>query len=104
MTQTLFELVITPQGVGHGLYDETLDLSRLGEVQVRRASHVEADAAGAWWADLSPVHGPTLGPFARRSVALAAEVSWLRRYLLDGPLLDRHVLDLERNTEPKERP
>lgn len=31
----------------------------------------------AWWADLSPVNGPLLGPFLSRSSALEAEVEWL---------------------------
>jgi hypothetical protein len=44
---------------------------------IRRASHVEADKAGRWFADLSPVAGPVLGPFDRRSEALAAEHEWL---------------------------
>ena len=30
-----------------------------------------------WWADLSPVKGPKLGPFSRRSDALQAENYWL---------------------------
>ena len=30
-----------------------------------------------WLADLSPVNGPVLGPFDRRSEALAAELAWL---------------------------
>ncbi|MGD9648926.1 MAG: hypothetical protein AB7U73_24655 [Pirellulales bacterium] len=59
------------------LYDETLDLSALGQPRIRRASHVEPDEAGQWWADLAPVGGPKLGPFVRRSDALDAEADWL---------------------------
>lgn len=70
-------LVVDPRGVVRGVYAEAIDLSRLGAVTIGRASHVEPDAAGRWWADLAPVGGPTLGPFDRRSEALAAEVSWL---------------------------
>lgn len=75
------ELVITPDGVLRCVYDEAMDLAALGDVEIRRASHVEPDAAGAWWADLSPVAGPKLGPFDKRSTALEAEVTWLRRHL-----------------------
>jgi hypothetical protein len=50
-------------------------------LHIERASHLDPDAKGQWWADLSPVHGPTLGPFAQRSDALAAEVRWLEDYL-----------------------
>ena len=47
---------------------------RLGTARKsRRASHVEPDADGRWWADLSPVAGPRLGPFEVRSAALDAE-------------------------------
>jgi hypothetical protein len=70
-------LVIKPGGQVEGLYDEILDLACLGSVSIQRASHVEPDKQGRWWADLSPVQGPTLGPFARRSLALAAERAWL---------------------------
>jgi hypothetical protein len=49
-------------------------------VQIRRASFVEPDELGRWFADLSLVVGPTLGPFAKRSVALEAELIWLRLY------------------------
>jgi hypothetical protein len=59
------------------LYGEELDLRQLGELSIHRASHVEPDARGQWLADLSPVGGPTLGPFGTRSEALAAEEAWL---------------------------
>ena len=38
---------------------------------------LNADDAGRWLADLSPVSGPLLGPFCLRSQALAAEQEWL---------------------------
>lgn len=76
------ELVISPKGVVRCLYDEAVDLSLLGQIQIRRASHVEPDESGDWWADLSPVSGPRLGPFALRSQALAAESVWLLELLL----------------------
>jgi hypothetical protein len=71
------ELVISPSGDVRALYDEAINLAALGRVMIRRASHVEADKAGRWFADLSPVAGPVLGPFDRRSEALAAEHEWL---------------------------
>jgi hypothetical protein len=64
------------------LYSELLDLRELGEPRVERASHVEPDAQGFWWADLSPVAGPLLGPFSRRSQALHAESAWLLDHYL----------------------
>ena len=76
------QLRIDPDGAVHCLYDEAIDLSALGSVTIRRASHVEPDERGRWWADLSPVGGPTLGPFDRRSEALVAEKSWLNEHWL----------------------
>jgi hypothetical protein len=64
------------------LYGEVIDLTVLGPVFIHRASQVEPDAEGRWWADLAPVDGPSLGPFARRSEALAAERQWLETHRL----------------------
>lgn len=75
------ELRIQPDGQITTLYDETLDLAALGTVTIRRASHVEPDAHGQWWAQI--IDGPRLGPFPRRSAALAAEVAWLTQQYLD---------------------
>ncbi|QOV89781.1 hypothetical protein [Humisphaera borealis] len=72
-------LLILPEGTAKCVYAEAIDLNRLGDIAVTRASHVEPDAQGHWWADLSPVAGPVLGPFTRRSDALAAETGWLDR-------------------------
>lgn len=76
------ELVITPNGTVRCIYAEDIDLHALGSPIIARASHVEPDQAGLWWADLSPVAGPTLGPFRSRSNALAAEHSWLASHWL----------------------
>jgi hypothetical protein len=78
------ELVVQPDGSLRCLYDETVDLSALGQVTIRRASYVEPTDQGQWKADLSPVGGLVLGPFALRSEALAAEVDWLRMHWLLG--------------------
>ena len=75
------ELVITPDGTTRCVYGEEINLAGLGDVHIRRASTVEPDAEGRWWADLSPVAGPKLGPFPVRSLALAAELAWLHTHL-----------------------
>lgn len=70
-------LVITPDGTTRCLYGEAIDLHTLGLVTIARGSHVEPDDQGQWWADMAPRDGPRLGPYARRSEALQAEVAWL---------------------------
>jgi hypothetical protein len=81
---------------------------RLGEVETRRASHVEPveELSGAarqnirmrlhldpsvdlrghypmsWWADMTPSGGDVLGPYANREEALEDEKIWL---------LERHI-------------
>ncbi|HUQ70316.1 MAG TPA: hypothetical protein VM165_12370 [Planctomycetaceae bacterium] len=74
------EVVITPDGTVTTLYTELLDLAALGALNIVRASHVEPDERGQWFAHL--VDGQTLGPYARRSKALSAEVAWLTAHRL----------------------
>jgi hypothetical protein len=79
-------LVISPEGLVRGIYDEALDYGALGAVEIQRASRVDPDEMQAWWADLGIVNGPRLGPFPRRSLALEAERAWLEAHLVDLPL------------------
>ena len=74
---TEMELVVGVDGGVRCIYDESLDLRALGKLQITRASHVEPDSEGSWWADMGPVGGPVLGPYASRSEALQAERGWL---------------------------
>jgi len=78
------QLIVMPTGEIRCLYDEVLDLAALGRPAITRASHVEPDADGQWWADLSPVSGPHLGPFPWRTEALDAEQTWLEANWLTG--------------------
>jgi hypothetical protein len=80
------DLVIDNAGEVRCLYGEEIPLARLGALTIRRASRVEPDDQGRWRADLAPAGGPVLGPFARRSAALAAETRWLLEHrLLTAP-------------------
>lgn len=81
-------LTIMPDGTLRYVHDD--DLSKLlsalsGKQEVRRASHVEPSTYPSglvvWTADLSPVGGPSLGPFERRGDALSAEITWLRKHM-----------------------
>ena len=76
------DLVVDPTGGVRAIYSEELDLAAFGPVLIARASHVEPDGAGRWTADLGPVGGPVLGPFAARSAALEAEQAWLAAHWL----------------------
>jgi hypothetical protein len=75
-------LVVDRQGRVHCVYGEEIDLAVLGPLSILRASHVEPDSDGDWWADLAPVDGPRLGPFGRRTEALACEARWLESHWL----------------------
>jgi hypothetical protein len=77
------QLAVQKDGTTCFIYCELLDLAPLGQVQIRRASNVEPDEDGHWWADLSPMAGPMLGPFERRSDALAAETVWLESHVIN---------------------
>ena len=75
------QLVVHPDGCVHCVYGEQMQLSSLGLVSISRASHVEPTQEGLWFADLSPVGGPRLDGFRRRSEALDAERRWLESKL-----------------------
>jgi hypothetical protein len=86
------ELLVTPAGEVRALYDEAIPLAALGAVSIRRASHVEPNDEARWMADLAPVGGPVLGPFAARSQALVAETEWLTQHWLVGRTAARAAL------------
>jgi len=71
------DLFVDSAGDIRCIYGEELDLRELGKLQITRASHVEPDRNGFWWADMGPVDGPVLGPFKNRTEALWAERVWL---------------------------
>ena len=79
------QLVIQSDGAVRAIYSEEIDLRSLGRPIITRASHVEPDQRGRWFADLGPVAGPRMGPFAHRSGALDAETSWLEAHWLVRP-------------------
>ena len=42
-------LTFTPDGIGHGLYTEALELSCIGPLSVRRATRIEFDEKAQYW-------------------------------------------------------
>lgn len=100
-------------GSVRGIYSEDTAsvLSGLGQTQTRRASRVDPTGdltrgakhwlrnerrlmeanlpSDVWWADLTPVGGPVLGPFNVRDIALSEEIKWLKKNGLPFPSDDR---------------
>ena len=77
----MMTLVVDTRGVVRCVYAEDLNLAAIGALRITRASHVEPDETGSWWADITPAAGPVQGPFDHRSEALAAERRWLEENL-----------------------
>ena len=77
----MMDLFVAPNGTVSAIYTEEIDLTLLGTATITRASHVEPDETGQWFAQI--IGGPNLGPFAKRSDALAAEVAWLTEHRLN---------------------
>ena len=76
------QLVVEPDGKVRAIYSEEIPLETLGTPRIVRASTVEPDRDGRWYADLRLLLGPVLGPFSCRSEALAAEIAWLEAHWL----------------------
>ncbi len=76
------QIVVDSHGQVRCVYSESIDLAALGDLTIHRGSHVEPDERGQWFADLCPTGGPSLGPFMKRSEALAAEQAWLEEHWL----------------------
>jgi len=75
------QIVIKPNGTIIGIYNDAMDYGIFGKAQIRRVSHVEPDESGRWFADLSPVDGPKLGPFDKRNEAIDTEIEFLNDIL-----------------------
>jgi len=73
-------ITIATDGTVRTLYTEAIQLDNIGTCTIRRASHVEPDQQGHWYAEM--IDGPRLGPFPTRSAALAAEVNYLESNIL----------------------
>ena len=73
---------IDAKGDIRGIYTDDFPWRELGKPMVQRASNVEPDHLGLWYADLTLSDGPKIGPFARRIDAIAAEIAWLEKHRL----------------------
>lgn len=103
------EILVPLRGGPRALYhpDVVAILRDVGSIQTRRASRVEPTESlgfdalhwlrnhrslaakhldpNAWWADLTLVDGPVLGPYNLRETALDAEIAWLNEHGLPFP-------------------
>jgi hypothetical protein len=87
------ELIVDAGGHVRCIYDEALDLREIGTLQITRASHVEPDTKGYWWADMGPTAGPLLGPYGSRGEALVAEKVWLTNTCITSTRQRRRQLE-----------
>jgi hypothetical protein len=79
-----FTITISNKGTITFIYDDDIAkaLSGLGKSTTTRASHVEPNTDGTWYAYMDLVGGPTLGPFNTRTEALQEEVHWIEQNIL----------------------
>ena len=71
-------LKFDPQGVGHCLYTEEVDLSLLGSLQIARASHIEFNHARQEW-EVRDAEGAILYRHASRASCLHWEQQYFNR-------------------------
>ena len=72
------EIVITftPDGTGHALYTEAIDLSAIGPLVIRRATTIEFDNKTQYWRVRDPEGFPLFNSPSR-----LACLDWERQYL-----------------------
>jgi hypothetical protein len=71
-----FVLTFTPDGLGHGLYTESIDLGLIGSLSVRRATLIEFDNAIQYWRVYDETGFPMFNSPSRQEC-----LDWERRYL-----------------------
>ena len=49
-----FVVTFTPDGQGHGLYTEAIDLGRIGDLRIERATTIEFDNTAQYWRVCDP--------------------------------------------------
>ena len=82
MKRRLVSQMLVDNDCIHCIYTDEIDLRKLGRLEITRASYVEADENGDWWADMKLSGGPKLGPFKSRKEALQREMKWLHSHIL----------------------
>lgn len=78
------EITFTPDGIGHCLYTDDLDLRAIGLLSIRRATEIEFDAATQQWGVRLPGQWSVLFAHPSRTVCLA----WERDNIQPDELVD----------------
>jgi hypothetical protein len=89
-------LVITPDGTGHALFDEKIDLTTLGPLHIERATSVEFDEEAQYWR-VRDRDGFALFNSPSRQVCL----DWERKYFSNPDRLIEHAGSGDSNQSTK---
>lgn len=89
-------LVLTPDGTGHALYDERIDLNTLGPLHIERATTIKFDERAQYWrvrdrAGLALFHSPS------RQACL----DWEKKYFSNAYRLMEHIASAGQNQSAK---
>lgn len=69
-------IIFTPDGTGHALYSEAIDLGRIGRLTVQRATSIEFDSKAQYWRVRDPTGFSMFNSRFRQGC-----LDWERRYL-----------------------
>ena len=69
-------ITFTPDGTGHALYTEAIDLTALGSLSIQRATTIEFDNNSQYWRVRDPDGFPLFNSPSRQTC-----LDWERRYL-----------------------
>lgn len=81
------KIILGVDGVVRYVYNDVIHkhMSTLGEATIKRATHVEPDENGMWYADLSPVGGEKITGFKTHKEAIDFELKWLSKHNIPLP-------------------
>jgi hypothetical protein len=69
-------ITFTPDGTGHALYTEAIDLGTIGELTIQRATTIEFDNESQYWRVRDPAGFPLFNSPSRQAC-----LDWERQYL-----------------------
>jgi len=95
----LMEIYIDRTGNASCIYDEAINLSAIGAVSIRRASHVEPGRTGRVAGGHGDSRRSQAGPVYRRSEALASEEQYILSHLA-GSYIRRIGLGTDQSNIP----